>query len=463
MKVRLENIGPLRQAEFELGEMTIICGDNNTGKTYATYAFYGFLLFWEEGFSVNVPEDTLKSLMDNGVVRLSIERFVDNYRKILERASAQYTSSLSRVFSSSEKRFENAKFHIALDKKEIKPQSEYEQVLQTAKREVISISKEQDSDYVEINLLSKQPEQLVPRFILRRMIGEAIKEVIFGRVFPHPFIASAERTGAAIFRKELDFARNRLLEQMSSMERKLDPFKLLDKVYSDYALPVRRNVDFTRQLEDVAKEESFVSKEHPELLTFFEYIIGGTYKIVRNSLYYVPRKGNVRLTMDESSSAVRSLLDIGFYLRHVAKPGDILMIDEPELNLHPRNQCRLARLFVMLANLGIKIFMTTHSDYIIKELNTLIMLNHDKPHLKRIMANEGYGPEELLSSDKVRVYTAEETLLKLSGRQRRTRSLTLVPANIDPELGIEARSFDKTIEDVNRIQEEILFGREPDQ
>jgi len=406
MRIRIENLGPLRQAQFEIGDMTIICGDNNTGKTYATYAFYGFLLFWEEGFSVNVADDTLKSLMDNGVVHLSIERFVENYHRILERASAQYTSSLSRVFSSSAKRFENAKFYIELDRKEIKPKSKYEQTLRTAKREIISIFKAATSDYVEINLLTKQSDQIIPRFVLKKMIGEAVKEILFCKNFPYPFIASAERTGAAIFRKELDFARNRLLEQMSSMERNLDPFALLDKVYSDYALPVRRNVDFTRQLEDLAKKESFISKKHPKLLTFFEHIIGGTYKIVRNSLYYVPRKGNIRLTMDESSSAVRSLLDIGFYLRHVAKPGDILMIDEPELNLHPRNQCQLARLFVRLINLGVKVFITTHSDYIIKELNTLIMLNQDAPHLKRIMADKGYSAEELLSWDKVKVYIA---------------------------------------------------------
>jgi len=51
-------------------------------------------------------------------------------------------------------------------------------------------------------------------------------------------------------------------------------------------------------------------------------------------------------------------------------------------------------------------------------------------------------------------------LIKRPGRKRRTRSLTLVQADINPELGIEARSFDTTIEDMNRIQEDILFGEE---
>jgi len=42
--------------------------------------------------------------------------------------------------------------------------------------------------------------------------------------------------------------------------------------------------------------------------------------------------------MGESSSMVRSMLDIGSYLRHIAKPGDLLIVDESESNLHPENQ-----------------------------------------------------------------------------------------------------------------------------
>ncbi|MEA1951032.1 MAG: AAA family ATPase, partial [Planctomycetota bacterium] len=43
MKIMLKNLGAIKQAEFELGDLTIICGKNNTGKTYVTYALYGFL------------------------------------------------------------------------------------------------------------------------------------------------------------------------------------------------------------------------------------------------------------------------------------------------------------------------------------------------------------------------------------------------------------------------------------
>ena len=54
----------------------------------------------------------------------------------------------------------------------------------------------------------------------------------------------------------------------------------------------------------------------------------GEYTITHNDeLYFKPKDKRIKLTMDESSSAVRSRLDIGFYLRHVAQPGDLLMID----------------------------------------------------------------------------------------------------------------------------------------
>ena len=164
------------------------------------------------------------------------------------------------------------------------------------------------------------------------------------------------------------------------------------------------------------------------------------------------------MTMDESSSAVRSLLDVGFYLRHVVKPGELLMVDEPELNLHPENQRRIARLFARLANLGVKVFITTHSDYIIKEVNTLIMLHQDKPHLRKIVRDEGLRSQELISPDKIKTYIAKKALIKLKGKKRKSRNHTLVEAKISPEHGIEAGSFDVTIDDMNRVQDAIVWG-----
>ena len=63
MKVKVKNLGVLKQAEFSLGNLTIICGGNNTGKTYATYALFGFLLLWEETFSVEISDEQIEILL----------------------------------------------------------------------------------------------------------------------------------------------------------------------------------------------------------------------------------------------------------------------------------------------------------------------------------------------------------------------------------------------------------------
>ncbi len=463
MKIKVKHLGALREAEFTLGELTIICGRNNTGKTYATYALFGFLYTWRRMLSIQINDDKIEKLLAQGVIRIDIQEYVKKSEHIIAKACQRYTQELPKIFAAPIDRFKQTEFNISLEieNKNINLASKFDRKMRAANAELFSITKSEDSTELVITLLIEKDRVEIPRDILKAIISDALKDIIFVQLFPRPFIASAERTGAAIFRKELNFAKNRLLEEMGQSDKNIDPMELLLKEYDDYALPIKTNVDFTRQLETIVKKSSFITDNYPDVLDDFTDIIGGEYTVTRNDeLYYLPKGKRVKLSMDESSSAVRSLLDIGFYLKHEAQVGDLLMVDEPELNLHPENQRRIARLFARLVNLGMKVFITTHSDYIIKELNTLIMLNHDKPHLQRIAEQEGYRPEELIAAEKIKVYIAEETDIKLEGNTRKTKCQTLTPADINPELGIEARSFDTTIETMNRIQEAIVWGEE---
>ncbi|GBF79472.1 AAA family ATPase [Aphanothece sacrum] len=461
MKIKIKNLGVFKEAEFTLGDLTIICGQNNTGKTYATYALFGFLSTWKSIFSVEINDNKIEELLANGVTHIDIQEYVKQVNQIVAKGCKIYSKEISNIFAAKEILFKDAEFSVTLDNKDIRLNTIIKQTVGSENISLFSISNEEAITELVVTLLVDKKEAKIPREIIKRMINDGIKDIIFKYIFCRPFIASAERTGAAIFRKELNFARNRLLEELGQSDHKFDRVELLFKEYQDYALPIKINVEFTRKLESIVKQNSFITEKYPEVLTDFADIIGGEYTVTRNDeLYYVPKGKKVRLSMDESSSAVRSLLDIGFYLRHEAQPNDLLMVDEPELNLHPENQRRMARLFARLVNLGIKVFITTHSDYIVKELNTLIMLNGDKPHLKQIEEKEGYRTEELLSYEKVKVYIAEEVSKKLDGKSRKSKCHTLTEANINPELGIEARSFDITINEMNRIQEEIVWGCE---
>ena len=326
-------------------------------------------------------------------------------------------------------------------------------------RQIFSLSKNKGNEELLVSLLVDTQEILRPPSLLKRLIAGAINEIIFGSIFPTPFIVSAERTGVAIFREELNFARNRLLKEISQADEQLDPRELLHRSYEGYPSPVEANAEFTRRLAVIEKEKSFLAEKHPEVLEQFAVIISGEYRMTRNSkLYFIPKGKRIRLSIHESASAVRSMLDLGFYLRHVAKRGDLLMVDEPELSLHPENQRRIARLFARLVNLGIKVFITTHSDYIVKELNTLIMLNQDKPHLKKIAKQKEYDDSELINANQVKLYVAEKGLLKPDGYKQIRLYPTLKKAQIDPDLGIEVKSFDKAINEMNEIQDAIIWG-----
>ena len=464
MFIKLKNVGVMRQAEFEPGDMTIICGQNNTGKTYATYTLYGFHSFWNQYFIIkDIDDKIVETLLTDGVVKIDIQRYADYAQQLVTDACEEYSDRIANVFSTSSDYFKNSTFDI--DLKGILPDvyaKAYNSTLNTAKGSILSANKEQNSSILVISSFAKGSKLSIPKHILKDYISSAVKEALFEKIFAMPFIASAERTGAAIFRRELNFARNRLLEELSSKNKEVNPLDLLTKVRPEYPLPVEDNVNFTRQLETLAKDKSFIAEEYPDIIEDFQDIIGGDYHISKSNdeLYYVPKGKRVRLSLDTSSSAVRSLLDIGFYLRHEAAPGDFIIIDEPELNLHPENQRRIARLFARLLNIGIRVFITTHSDYIIRELNTLIMMNQDKDYIRKIMEREEYKKEELINSERVRVYVAGESQMKCDGAKRKVTCCTLTEAEIDPIYGIKVESFDETINKMNQIQDDIMWGED---
>jgi ABC-type multidrug transport system ATPase subunit len=484
MKVTLKNLGLLKQAEFTLGDLTIICGSNNMGKTYATYALFGFLYFWNELvdliwnelvdlrlYDIDIDDNKIEEFISNGLVDINLQQIqIDLFEQVINNACNKYTNEfLTKVFASSIDQFKNSLFKIDLDisnymissynRKALYYSNEEDREVRTIE---ISFSRENNSMIISLSRdVGVQVDSQWLKITINRIVKNAIQHFAFFDLFPKPFIISSERTGAATFRKELDFARNRLLKNIAHGNRDIKTItSMLQQGYQDYPLPVEQNVEFTRNLEKIVKQRSFISHLHPEILTEFSDMIGGDYQVSgEDILSYVPLKNKkLKLSLNESSSAIRSLLDLGFYLRHQAAVGDLLMIDEPELNLHPDNQRRIARLLARLVNLGIKVFITTHSSYIIKELNTLIMLNRDEPHLKQIAAEENYLESELLSPDKVKVYVAKEALVQLDGQKKKTRSPTLVPAKISPELGIELTSFDTAINTINRIQERIVWG-----
>jgi ABC-type Mn2+/Zn2+ transport system ATPase subunit len=453
VKVKVKNLGVLKTAEFELGNFTIICGKNNTGKTYATYALYGFLRLWRHFVEFESLAENYNDIGKHGVTYIDLAEQMSNVNDLLKRGCLRYSKFLYKVFASQEKLFSESEILITVDLPELDLESEYKKEMTRKEKSSIIFSKSRNETKLEIAWFTENNESPISFEAFKSITNEVLQDIILDPLLPKPFISSSERTGAALFRKELDFARNRFVEELGrSKEMGLDPFGLLDRIYSSYALPVNDNVDFARSLDSVDKKVSYIANEYPDILKDFRMIVGGDYKVTGDKLFFVTRKGRAKLTLEECSSSVRTLMDLGFYLKSIAPKGDLLIIDEPELNLHPENQRKIAQIFARLVNAGINVFITTHSDYIIKEINTLIMLNTKKEQCASIIDKYKYTDDMLLSTEKVKVYLAEE--------RGQSRNTTLVPAEVDDEYGIEIGSFDDSINEMNTIQEAILFVEE---
>ncbi len=115
-----------------------------------------------------------------------------------------------------------------------------------------------------------------------------------------------------------------------------------------------------------------------------------------------------QLEVSVASSMVKELSPLLFYLRYLARSGELIIIDEPEMNLHPEAQVKIIEFLALLVNADLNVLITTHSPYIVDHLTNLIKASEvgdkedilDRFFLKRTDA--------FISKDKVMVYLFDE-------------------------------------------------------
>ena len=122
MKICLNNLGPIDKAEFSLGDFTVICGKNNTGKTYVTYVLYCFLDFWNNEYRLPIDKSIMDELFSNGSISLDLQKFITQANEILKRAAKEFSSPhiMARVFAADRERFEDTNISIELDVSRLK-------------------------------------------------------------------------------------------------------------------------------------------------------------------------------------------------------------------------------------------------------------------------------------------------------------------------------------------------------
>lgn len=444
VKFRLENIGLIEDSEISLNDLTLICGQNNTGKTYITYSIYGFLKMWRELINFNISKNILEDLDENGFIRINILDYQKEVPNILKELSEKYTKNLSNVFSVDDDWFENSIFEVIIENYKINLDNGLDSMLSSAKKDILQIKKDKDSEILEISILGTTTNKQIPHFIVERGINSALGEIYFNHFFKNPFIITSERTGISLFYKELDINKNVMIEHLTKNKGKdIDPFKVFEETISRYAMPVKHNIDYTRELTDgIARKKSFLYGDR-DINKYFADILQGSYKIVNKEVYFITKKNKKQIPMYFSSSATKSLMELFFYIKHSAKIGDLLIIDEPELNLHPDNHIIITRLIAHLLNKGIYVFLTTHSDYMIKEFNNLVRLKHDIKDKEKIIKKYKYKEYDTLDYRKISVY------INNNGNLFKTKI---------NDMGMEIKTFDDTLNFLSNATDDIFFN-----
>lgn len=438
MKITLQSFGRLKTAEVDLKPLTLFCGPNNTGKTYAMYGVYG-LVKRIASPRLEFLEPLLADLNARGALEIDLEPLLEQHRAdIVGRAASAFQKMLPRFFSAEPDLFAETKVSVAVPASDAAlfrdRGKDYHQKSPDGKT-VIQITKPAGSMTMSVTLSEKPAADL-----LRQILSDVMVEAAYGDWAGRVLLLPAERAGLNLFYRELNSRRAALLHHASQAE--INPAELLRDIFvSRYPQPIADYIDLlngmTQLKRDAGDRQDLAARLQKDVLSIKGYHIDR-----QGNVSFTPRRSDRKISLHLGSSVIKSLFGLWFFLEHLAAKGDVLMIDEPELNLHPENQRRLARLLARLVNLGVKVVLSTHSDYMIREFNNLLMMGSGKGQRRQRALDLHYDDGEALGSEQVAAYAFTD-----KGVER---------IAMDPDEGLLARTFDDVIERMNHANQEIF-------
>ena len=250
----------------------------------------------------------------------------------------------------------------------------------------------------------------------------------------------AERSGAILFYNQLLENRNNILRQLELSQ----DINLLKDI-SRYSEPVNEYIIRLNKLEEYEnKEETEIYKNLVKNINI-QNIIEGEIIIKSNQIIY-KNENNVELNMGLVSSIVKTLAGFFLYLKYQSQKGDIVFIDEIELNLHPENQRKIMKLINYLSKQGIKFIISTHSPIITEEIDNMLLFEKVKDkinseEMKEYGINSEYG---LKTSDINVFHLHNKTVEKIKEKNGE----------------FEIETFNTVLEETDNLYQTLLFYAE---
>jgi hypothetical protein len=459
MLFRAENLGPIRDAELDLSKrLIILAGPNNSGKTYLGWALYGLSRF-------SRPVPCVRALVDAAIANSTGVHSTGPFKGFIAEFASElcslYAKHIYRDFAASPSTFAATILTLVPGA----PSFPRVSFASDDGERFVGIDLQEHEGTLRVRLWARRsgksttlrpssgtrldaggtPEDIpvssFPPDVLQRIasqtstaITRALSRELFGAAF---MIFPVERIATTIFAQELLLRRARMFEeegadepgQPAAVESRTGryPLPIRDSllVAADLSLSGRQASDFfdlADELESSVLQGRFMVGEHGDML-------------------FVPDASPQHaLGLHQSASIVKSLSSLVFYFRHLAYHGNHIIIDEPELNLHPDNQRKVARVLAKAANRGIRIMLSTHSDYLIGEFNNLLMLSRDTPQAAAVRDELGYDAASVLRPEDVGVYLVNDGLC--------------LPVEVK-QTGFELKTFEDAFHNMNRDAQTI--------
>jgi predicted ATPase len=329
IQIAVENFGPIEKAEIDLRPLTVFVGESNTGKTYLAALIYALHPCFEGSAKWLQPQDEPNLKLGEVFSELLEECFNLKSASELKR----FTNNLCEKLRVSLKVHDDSKSALEMDWTfDSKHVGSAE--IRTVSNEKLEIKK------TEILWLWNRKNQEIPVVYYIPATRRGI--MLTYETFANLLVAdksnfSFERIGISKWISDFLEQIIHYDEHRTSSDEMLNIAKALENEVIHGKIEVNRPA----------------KAAYPEI-------------------FYQPQNTKEKLQISHTSSMVSELAPLVLFLRGIVKPGDTLIIEEPEAHLHPRAQTQIAITLARLVRAGVRVIITTHSDWLLQQIGNLI-------------------------------------------------------------------------------------------
>ena len=257
MKFTIENIGPIKKSEMEFGDLTILCGKNNTGKTYIAYNTFNFFDAIKFFLKIQVDKTKSATLLETGKVSIDLSDYYRDYPSLFKKVMDKWVKDEAwRQMASHKDYYSQAKMFLDFDHNFFIDYIRLMKFTSTpliTKDCVLHIEKKSNESIIGFTIENTGSE--LPDINVLQNHIDSFLSYIFNSFFPDTFIITCERTGVACFRPSFISPP----PQKEVLKRKNN----YDVDAPRYPRSMQKDWQFAVEFKDAIIEKSFIAEEHP--------------------------------------------------------------------------------------------------------------------------------------------------------------------------------------------------------